>query len=46
MRSGESVPAYDGWWTCEALDEVEEQEGLVDRYAEGPPARWTGSTPR
>jgi hypothetical protein len=46
MGSGGSVPVYDGWWTCEALDEVEEQEGLVDRYAEGPPARWTGSTPR
>lgn len=46
MRGGGSVPVYDGWWTSEALDEVEEQEGLVNRYAEGPPARWTGPTPR
>jgi hypothetical protein len=46
-RSGGSVPVYDGWRRCEVLDEVEEQEGLVERYAErSHPARWTGPTPR
>ena len=33
MRSGGSVRVYDGWWTCGALDEFEEQEGTTDRYS-------------
>ena len=24
----------DGWWRCETLKDIEEQEALVDRYAE------------
>ena len=25
---------YDGWWRCETLEDVEEHERLVDRWAE------------
>ena len=28
---------YDGWWRCETLEDVEEHERLVDRYAERNP---------
>jgi hypothetical protein len=38
---GEDAPereaVYDGWWRCETLEDVEEQEALVDRYAERNP---------
>ena len=30
-REREAV--YDGWWRCETLEEIEEQERLVDRWA-------------
>ena len=35
-REREAV--YDGWHLCETLEDVEEQERLVDRYAERNPA--------
>lgn len=28
---------YDGWWRCETLEDVEEHERLVNRYAERSP---------
>jgi len=28
---------YDGWWRCETLEDVEEQERLVESYAERNP---------
>jgi hypothetical protein len=28
---------YDGWWRCETLADVEEQERLVESYAERNP---------
>jgi predicted DNA-binding protein YlxM (UPF0122 family) len=34
-REREAV--YDGWRRCETLEDVEEQERLVDRYAERNP---------
>jgi len=34
-REREAV--YDGWHLCETLEDVEEQERLVDRYAERNP---------
>jgi hypothetical protein len=34
-REREAV--YDGWLLCETLEDVEEQERLVDRYAERNP---------
>jgi hypothetical protein len=34
-REREAV--YDGWHLCETLEDVEEQESLVDRYAERNP---------
>ena len=34
-REREAV--YDGWRLCETLGDVEEQEALVDRYAERNP---------
>ena len=33
----ERTAVYDGWWRCETLEDVEEQEVLVDRYAERNP---------
>jgi hypothetical protein len=33
----ERTAVYDGWWRCETLEDVEEQERLVDRYAERNP---------
>ncbi len=33
----ERTAVYDGWWRCETLEGVEEQERLVDRYAERNP---------
>ncbi len=35
QREREAV--YDGWRLCETLEDVEEQERLVDRYAERRP---------
>ncbi len=35
QREREAV--YDGWRRCETLEDVEEQERLVDRYAERSP---------
>ncbi len=35
QREREAV--YDGWHRCETLEDVEEQERLVDRYAERNP---------
>jgi hypothetical protein len=40
----ERTAVYDEWWRCETLEDVEEQEALVDRYAERHPAWWTGPT--
>ena len=34
-REREAV--YDGWWRCQTLEEVEEQERLVGRWAERNP---------
>ncbi len=34
----ERAAVYDGWWRCETLEDVEEQERLVDRYAERNPS--------
>ncbi len=31
QREREAV--YDGWWRCETLEDVEEQERLVDHWA-------------
>ena len=31
IREREAV--YDGWWRCETLEDVEEHERLVDRWA-------------
>ena len=33
----ERSAVYDGWRRCETLENVEEQESLVDRYAERHP---------
>jgi hypothetical protein len=33
----ERTAVYDGWWRCETLEDVEEQERLVDRWAERNP---------
>jgi predicted DNA-binding protein YlxM (UPF0122 family) len=33
----ERTAVYDGWWRCQTLEDVEEQERLVDRYAERNP---------
>jgi hypothetical protein len=33
----ERTAVYDGWHRCETLEDVEEQERLVDRYAERHP---------
>ena len=33
----ERTAVYDGWWRCETLEDVEEQDRLVDRYAERNP---------
>jgi hypothetical protein len=33
----ERTAVYDGWWRCETLEDVEEHERLVDRYAERNP---------
>jgi hypothetical protein len=33
----ERTAVYDGWRLCETLEDVEEQERLVDRYAERNP---------
>ena len=33
----ERTVVYDGWWRCQTLEDVEEQERLVDRYAERNP---------
>jgi hypothetical protein len=30
----ERTAVYDGWWRCETLEDVEEHERLVDRWAE------------
>ena len=35
IREREAV--YDGWWRCETLEDVAEQERLVDRWAERNP---------
>ncbi len=35
-REREAV--YDGWRLCETLEDVEEQERLVDRYADSHPS--------
>ncbi len=32
IREREAV--YDGWWRCDTLEDVEEHERLVDRWAE------------
>ena len=29
----ERTAVYDGWWRCETLEDVEEHERLVDRWA-------------
>jgi hypothetical protein len=34
-REREAV--YDGWWRCETSKDIEEQERLVDRWAERNP---------
>ena len=34
-REREAV--YDGWWRCQTLEEVEEQERLVGRWAKRNP---------
>lgn len=33
----ERTAVYDGWWRARTLEDVEEQEVLVDRYAERNP---------
>jgi hypothetical protein len=33
----ERTAVYDGWWRCETLEDVEEQERLEDRWAERNP---------
>jgi hypothetical protein len=33
----ERTAVYDGWWRCETLEDVEEHERLVDRWAERNP---------
>ncbi len=33
----ERTAVYDGWWRCETLEDVEEHERLVDRWAERHP---------
>ena len=33
----ERTAVYDGWWRCETFEDVEEQERLVDRWAERNP---------
>ena len=33
----ERTAVYDGWWRCETLEDVEEQERLVESYAERNP---------
>jgi hypothetical protein len=32
IREREAV--YDGWWRCDTLEDVEEHERLVDRWAD------------
>jgi hypothetical protein len=42
----ERTAVYDGWWRCLTLEDVEEQERLVDRWAERLTLAWsTGQTP-
>ena len=33
----ERTAVYDGWWQCETLEDIEEYERLVDRWAERNP---------
>ena len=33
----ERAAVYDGWWRCETLEDLEEHERLVDRWAERNP---------
>ena len=33
----ERTAVYDGWWRCETSKDIEEQERLVDRWAERNP---------
>ena len=33
----ERTAVYDGWWRCETIEDVEEHERLVDRWAERNP---------
>jgi len=33
----ERTAVYDGWWRCETIEDVEEHERLVDRWAERHP---------
>jgi hypothetical protein len=33
----EWTAVYDGWWRCETIEDVEEHERLVDRWAERHP---------
>ena len=33
----ERTAVYDGWWRCETIEDVEEHQRLVDRYAERNP---------
>jgi hypothetical protein len=33
----ERTAVYDGWWRCETLEDGEEQERLVESYAERTP---------
>ncbi len=33
----ERMAVFDGWWRCETLEDVEEQDRLVDRWAERNP---------
>jgi hypothetical protein len=42
----ERTAVYDGWWRCETLEDGEEQERLVESYAERNPAWSTSPTRR
>ena len=33
----ERTAVYDGWWRCETIEDVEEHERLVDRWAQRHP---------
>jgi hypothetical protein len=44
IREREAV--YYGWSEVRMPEGVEEQEGLVDRFAGRNPGWWTGPTPR